>query len=148
MHSGWTLALSCFVLCLSMQNFAPVSACQAWLWIHTVWMHHLVFHILPKIVGLQTNSKQPPAHINKVHINRKDKAGKQNTTKLNIFSFINQIAAESVSSVECHQSNDTKLPSSTSTGLVSINLSSLSDTCRICRSSWRCSHFSCDGFPP
>ena len=25
MHSGWTLALSCSVLCLIMQNFAPVS---------------------------------------------------------------------------------------------------------------------------
>ena len=72
MHSSWTLALSCSVLFLNMQNFAPVSG------LALDRMHHLVFHILPKIVGLQTDSRQPPAHIhNKVHINRKDNAGMQ-----------------------------------------------------------------------
>jgi len=65
-----------------MQNFAPVSG------LALDRMHHLVFHILLKIVGLQTDSRQPPAHIhNKVHINRKDKAGMQR--KQTKHNFIN-----------------------------------------------------------
>ena len=87
--------------------------CQAWLWINTARMHHLVFHKLPKIVGLQADSKLPQAHINNgVHINSKDKAGMQQNRTRHIFihqyDCIRFSILSSISSIQCP-----KLPSST-----------------------------------